>query len=319
MRVSFSTVVHGDEHWFAMFENFLAPSLMQPGNLPTLKAAGADVVYSIYSLESHMDRIQDLLTRTGLASVATIRLRLGKPTDQSASSFNRMMSASSLIDQIKFGYQDKRACVICPPDFVYGDGAIFNLLTIRREPGTCIASPYLRVDGELAREKLRQRGFPIANADLVSIALGTLHRDVLEARMELDRRNTYFTGMALQSITDRLHALEFRVPRVQVAEFTENDLRYFEFQQDFQHYEGSWPGKLIADRRFKMVGSSDIAFAVELAPAVKGGKIDRVPGDGDYVGSGLHNYITRNYLLNLHASEPVDLDAIARARGLPTA
>jgi hypothetical protein len=45
----------------------------------------------------------------------------------------------------------------------------------------------------------------------------------------------------------------------------------------------------------------------------------RIPGHGDYLSGGLQHYITRNYLLNLRSSRPVDLDAVARSRGLATA
>lgn len=168
-------------------------------------------------------------------------------------------------------------------------------------------------------EHLTRAGFPLSTRELVTIALKTLHRDCLEARAELPARNSYYTGFGLQDLGNCLYAVSSRVPTIQVADYIESDLGFFKFHKDLRAFDGQWPGKLVAENRFKMVGGSDIGFQAELTPADRGGRNPLVDITNDYVWNGAHNQMCGNYTYTMRSSEPVDLDAIARARGLTLA
>lgn len=316
MKLAFYTIIYGDEYWFNLFEKFLIPSLLQPGNLPALNRMGVDIEYYIYSLERFSDRVAEVIRKTGLDQHATLRFRFGQPEDESSIAFQNSMGVSALIDQAKVGLRDDRRSILCAPDFVYGNGSIFNQVNLRCQPGTCLGSTLVRCLDTALCERIETVGFPISQRELVTAALRTLHVDLLDARVELGARNSYYTGASLQSLGDCLYTQTTRTPTVAVADFVESDLRFFEFHKDFRSFDRDWPGKLINEGRFKLVGGSDVSFLAEMTPAKKGGKNPRVLAGDDYVGTGVHNHLCRSFMFTLRSSEPVDLDEVARSRGL---
>lgn len=174
---------------------------------------------------------------------------------------------SALVGQIKQCLANKSKMLMCPPDTIFGDGSIENLVNLSYEPETCLAVAHARVLPSILTNDL---SFSQSNPELVSLAWQHLHRSWSEARVGCENQHSYVGGVAWTEVSPGLIQVQHRLPTVYLAQFTPEDLQYFECVISSGHYDHKWPADILYPRgRFRYLGSSDFAFMVEITEAEK--------------------------------------------------
>jgi hypothetical protein len=170
--------------------------------------------------------------------------------------------------EIKACLETKSRFLLAPPDTIFSENSIPNLLLLGSGEGTCVAVPHPRVLPEIIDDI--QSAHQTSEA-LVALALGKhAHQSWKAAEMGCDCQNSLIGGIAWRKLkttygNETLYAVQHRLPTVYLANFLPEDFAYFINQPSFGAYDHSWPGeRLIRQERQRTVGSSDAAFICEV-------------------------------------------------------
>ena len=174
------------------------------------------------------------------------------------------IAQQALVMEIEECFKTNSQMIMAPPDVFFGDGSIANLLALAsvRPKNMCFSAPHVRVDYDkfLAALPLGT----IDNPRLVQLALANLHRSWSQSDVALDKRNTYYSGTSIQALpTLGFYAVTHVLPTCHLAQFTQDDLDAFKKYRTGA-WDHEWPALLVAKNRHRLIGSSDIFFAVEL-------------------------------------------------------
>lgn len=147
--------------------------------------------------------------------------------------------------------------LMCPPDTVFANGTIPNLINAGAQYRSVVGMPHVRVNPSFLE------GMPImASSQLVSHAWAHLH-DSWKFSEVAEYTNSYIGGVSWRKIAPRLIAVQHRLPTPYLVNFKPSDLEYFQ-HEEFNVWDHEWPSKLVNEERFRYIGSSDAAFAVEI-------------------------------------------------------
>lgn len=151
--------------------------------------------------------------------------------------------------------------LIAPPDTLFGDESIPGILKVGREKGACVAVPHPRVNPSI----LNELDWTFKNEQMVSLAWKHLHRSWVNAEVGHPNRNSFIGGVHWSKISPKIISISHRLPTVYLADFTLEDLKYFQSAGSFGVFDHLWPGHILIPRgRQRTVGSSDVAFVVEV-------------------------------------------------------
>lgn len=166
-------------------------------------------------------------------------------------------------------YDEMQACIdedavflFALPDYVFGDGTIANLKGLMYEKNLCIAVPNTRVlPGAMDLFKHSH-----SNSELVSLAFrkDLQHQTWRDSEIGKDTINSYYGGVCWKEISEGLISVTHRLPSSYMCQFIQSDVEYFKKQLSFSAWDHTWPTKLIEEGRQRYVGSSDVAFIVEV-------------------------------------------------------
>lgn len=183
---------------------------------------------------------------------------------------------SALIWQIKQCLKNESQMLLAPPDTVFGDGTIPNLIKLGKEKDSVVVVPHPRVLPEILDQKFT------SNEEMVTAAFNTLHRSWSESEESPSAKwhNGYIGGTSWEVIDKNLYKVKHLLPTAYFCNFTDEDLDYFETCTGIGNYDHKWPGHILVPRgRQVYVASSDACFIVEitdhdknLPPVVQGPK-----------------------------------------------
>lgn len=176
----------------------------------------------------------------------------------------------------------KERLLLAPPDTVFADGTIPNLLKLGRERNSCVAVAHPRVLpdilGDISILEIQDPApliYRIWNE-------GYLHQSWADAEIGHPRQNSFIGGVRWEELEPNLFSITHHLPTVYLADFTDEDLMYFKTCTGFGHWDHMWPSDiLIKQARQRYVGSSDGAFICEIThkekniPPVKDGNTDQ--------------------------------------------
>ncbi len=173
----------------------------------------------------------------------------------------------TLTNEIRACLQTGSKLLLCPPDTLFGDGTIPNLLKAGEQIGTCVAVPHVRVLPSILDQLPKENG-PVSNAQLVHLAFKNLHDSWVMAEENHPKLNSLIGGVHWKALAPDLFSVQHRLPTVYLAGLQPFDLTYFLGQSSFGAWDHNWPGeRLVRQERQRTIGSSDSCFIVELTEA----------------------------------------------------
>lgn len=197
-----------------------------------------------------------------------------------------------LLSELAACYQRRAAMLLAPPDTIFGDGTIQNLVSLGEDGNNAIAAPHPRV----VLETFPDLKEPASNAQLVSLAFEHMHEVWQLSNTRLVKNNVYGSGTAWREISPNLYAVTMRIPTPYFIRPLARDVETLEAAGS-GGWDHKWPQSLIREQRHRIVGSSDGAFMVELSPLnLPQGKTRDINWDepDEYSGKLLHHQINRN-------------------------
>lgn len=268
MRVEILSCFWGDEH-FDLFKAATLRSLAWKENRKALHEVEA--TWNIFTDEKNFFEVEKVVD----ALMPEVEINLGsakdlrKYTDQ---------TQSALVWQIERCLENDKRLLFAPPDTIFGDGTIPGLLAGGREKGSCVVIPHPRVLKSIL-PKLTIASMP--NEELVTLAWEHLHRSWTDAEVGHKLRNSFIGGVSWEKISKDLYSVKHVLPTVYFADFTKEDLTYFQTTGCFGAFDHTWAADILIPRgRQRYLGSSDAAFAVEITDKEK--NIPPItPGDPD--------------------------------------
>ncbi len=280
MSLQLFTSVWGESH-VKMFKEASLKSLSFPKNQQTLIEAEAE--WNIFTEEKFFEEIKEMVYKAipklpllNLVSTATLR------------DYTCPIHSASL-KMIKKCVDRDMKLLMCPPDTIFGDGSVHNLLKIGRERHTCVVSPHPRVLPKFLKEFAKKSSY--SNQELVGLAWKKaestaltkyeyLHRAWSEAEIGHPFQNSYVSGVSWQELEGDLYSITHWLPTVYLAHFNQNDWDFFRKSVNFGVYDHVWPSMLVKARRQRFIASSEACFIVEITekdknvPPVWPGSVD---------------------------------------------
>lgn len=185
------------------------------------------------------------------------------------------MDASPLIlmhlqAEIKACLDAKPQCrtLLAPPDTIFSENSVPNMLALGSQDGVCVAVPHPRVHPEILDDIQNSHQ---SSENLVKLAMGKhAHQSWKAAEIGVDCQNSLVGGIAWRKLKgtygdDILISGQHRLPTVYLANWLAEDYAFFINQPSFGAYDHTWPGeRLIRQERQRYVASSDVAFICEV-------------------------------------------------------
>lgn len=187
---------------------------------------------------------------------------------------------SALVTQVESCLEEKERFLFAPPDTIFSDGAVANLMKLGREPGTCVAVAHPRVLPDIL-DDIQTDQYTITSDRLVTKAWKHLHQSWADAESGHPRQNSFIGGVRWEKLSEKIYAITHHLPTPYFCDFTPEDLAYFKTRVSFGSYDHEWPSDLlIRQGRQRFIGSSDAGFICEITerlkniPPVKPGPVD---------------------------------------------
>lgn len=189
---------------------------------------------------------------------------------------------SAMCWQIDQCLKAKERLLFAPPDTIFADGTIPNILKLGREEKTCVAIAHPRVLPEILQDFISHIRYASPGpAQLVDLTWRHLHQAWSDAESGHPRQNSFIGGVRWQELSESLYAVTHHLPTNYLCDFTDEDLMYFKTRTSFGSFDHEWPSDLlIRQNRQRFVGSSDAGFICEITdklkniPPVKPGNVD---------------------------------------------
>jgi hypothetical protein len=153
--------------------------------------------------------------------------------------------------------------LIAQPDIIFSNGTVSNLVELSDGKGVSVSVAHPRV----SIDSLKKNNIDISNLskdglNMVKVALKCAHESLLQTD-ETNDLNSTTSGIATRQILSGL-AVIHNLPAVYLCSPIKDDLSFFKRRPSFNIIDKTWPHLLFRQSRLKVVGSSDIAFVIEL-------------------------------------------------------
>ena len=236
------------------FSRFALPSLMSPGNIPALIAAGHEVKMTVFTMQPDMAGIIEAGAYHG-ANLRVEAFKVDHPTSL------RKAQAELLIHAAERALADDAIFVPASAVTIWSDGSLANCVNVALETDCAVGAIYLLADGE--RWDAAGRG-PFADAaDLAAACFDHLHPGS-RSTLNRDTSRAWLYGLGLQQISPTLIAARIQVPSIAAIRFKPEDIALFRLEHDFRCWDAGFPAALIRSGRYTFLASSELAFQVNL-------------------------------------------------------
>lgn len=290
------------EHYFKLFKNACFRSLSWPLNREALKGA----TWNIFTPKEYFERVEQLLEPAGfkvnLFELGPQIQIWGVGRAPITHCDQGIILADGLRHQIRYSIEKNSKMLMAPPDTLFGDGSIANILAIGSQPGTCVSVAHSRVLSDILDDidLMGATKGAITNAELVTLSFKHAHASWTNAEIGHPKNSSYVSGVAWRKLNKNLWSVQHRLPTVYLASFTPSDWDFWFSQNGFGSWDHRWPAEnLVRQERQRFVGSSDAAWIVEITdwdknvpPDVDRTHLQGAPDD-HYWTSHYHNQINR--------------------------
>lgn len=173
---------------------------------------------------------------------------------------------NALVIQIEKCLEQKQKMLMAPPDTIFGNGSIGNILKVGYQKDACVVVPHPRVLPTILNETLSD---DTSNADLVSLAWKHLHGSWVNAEKDHPQQSSFVGGVTWQYLDDKTMSVTHLLPTVYLADFNESDLEFFKHANSFGDWDHTWAIKTLQENRQRFLASSDAAFICEITEVEK--------------------------------------------------
>lgn len=291
------------QHYVDLFRRACFRSLNWPKNQLVLTGR----TWNVITTTDHFDEVKKIFEgspfKLQLFGIGEFQGVAGCVNVKTSQCDGGVLMLNGLRDQIVFCLQNNSKLLLAPPDTIFGDGTVDNLLTLGSEPETCVAVAHPRVLPSIL-EPIEYDGSTdgaISNQKLVSLSMKHAHDSWKFAEIGHKHNNSYMGGIAWKRLSESLISVTHRLPTPYFMGFNRSDWDYWCGTVSFGALDHSWPGdRLIRQERLRVVGSSDACFIAEVTdhdknvpPVLTDETRERLPLNDDYWGDRLHHSVNR--------------------------
>lgn len=294
------TFVWGRNH-IDWFEQACIRSLCWPKNKEALKEA----TWCIFTRPQDMCEVKTLAEKVGVKEVKIFELH---PNLEGMPRQMGLIMLEGLLHIMDSCIEQKATMLTIPPDSIFGEGTIPNILKMGRFGNTCVAVPHGRVSSKV----LLEMKDPMSNAELVAQLLKHPHQSWETSEIGHPRQSSFVGGIAWDKMDEGLYSVTHRLPTPYLANFTPDDRKFFTtihepgFEPVYGQIDHLWPSLLIKQQRQRTPGSSDIACILEVTkdelnvPALH--PVDPLEPDKFWRTNAIHNESARQYSFTMRAA-----------------
>lgn len=257
------------QHYLDLFKRCCFKSLQWPLNASAVHGA----TWNIYTQQEFFPELERLFKGTGFnVNVIPIGSHMRIPgispvsTGQCGSS---VVLLEGLREELMYCEKKQEKMLLCPPDTIFGDGSVANILKIGSQPFTCVSVSHPRVNHSIIEdmEAICATSGPISNPQLVDLMMKHAHESWTRSEVDHPRNCSFGGGISWKrlKLNHNLYAVTHVLPTVYLAGFHRFDWDFWWSQNSFGSWDHRWPGEnLIRLDRLRHVGSSDGAMIVEV-------------------------------------------------------
>jgi len=277
MKVHIFSVVWGKHcEWW---RDCASRALVWPRNAAAL--AECDVLIDAFVEEPFVKTVWDFAAKHGFRT----RISLIKPGGP-------QMQNACLRGALEHAVNEGAVMILMPGDVIFGDGTIPSLLRIiGHGKNRAVAAAHARVaPGAFLKA---WTGEPMGNAELVRAAMATLHPDMASCKLPEGKNAAWHFGVGWGELGENLFSVTNHLPTIHAIDPMREDVTHYESAKPGE-WDHEFPSTLLAADRYRLVGSSDAAFAAELSPKPKSGRhFDEHPVDS-YKTAKPHNLVNKS-------------------------
>lgn len=298
MQFHLFTMVYGAEH-IDLFRNACFKSLMWAKN----REAASGKVWTVYTKASHFAEMEAIFKDSpftlNLMAIRETQMLPGVtqpvPTEICEAG---VLLLNGLRQDMLHALQDNSKTLMAPPDTIFGNGTIANLLKLGRERYSVVTVAHPRVLPAILPEieALSHDHGGISNRKLVELAMHHAHDSWKFAEVDHPENTSYTGGIAWQKLSDGMISVTHRLPTPYLIDYHPRDSNFWFSINSFGALDHTWPGdRLIRQQRMRFAGSSDMCFAVEITAADKNvpPKTPHKIDSNEFWGDSLHHETNR--------------------------
>lgn len=299
------TMMYGAEY-IDLFKRACFRSLNYPKNLESTR----DKTWAIYTKREHFDALIELFKdspfKLQLHAIEDSMRVAGCGFIKTTQCDSGVILLNGLRAQILNSIKTNQKILLAPPDTIFGDGTVPNLLKIGEGKDICVGVAHARVHPTVMDqiEYIGATDGAPSNARLVSLLTEHAHASWEFAEIGHKNNNSYVGGIAWSRIDNNLIAVQHRLPTPYLLSFNASDWAFWWSTVSFGALDHTWPGdRLYRQERFRYCGSSDACMILEITekdknvpPIVEKEALENQLGDA-YCGDRIHH--TTNRLFNV--------------------
>jgi hypothetical protein len=247
--------VWGEKH-INMFFEYGLPSLLMANNLPLLSKR-KKINICFYTKDSDVTFIHKKMKQSSCKYNYSIKI------ESNFKDKSRDMMLNFFIHFLDKCIKNNALMLIAPADTIFSNGSISNMVELADGKGVSIAVAHPRVSIEsLIKNNINIINLGADCPSMVDIAIKYGHDSLLQSDETNDDNSTYL-GLATKQTPSGL-AVIHNNPSPYLCSPIKDDLLFFKRSPSFNVIDKTWTSFLFRQSRLKIIGSSDIAFIIEL-------------------------------------------------------
>ncbi len=249
-KVVFFIMVWGEQ--ISNLETNLLRSLMQKDNIPKLLLNEYEINFHIHLIQNESYIIKNIIQNQKLNSSINIKYFYYDKSN--------LIKNNAILSSINYCLEHNSSLFMALPDFFFGNGSVYNVISIGNLTNKCISAIHFRVNQNDI--KLSEQSC-ISNSELVKLSLRFPHQNLSNSLSTSEKNSSFYTGVLINQITSNTYVVNHRLPTLFFVNFKKSDYKFFSISE-FNSWDHSWPTKLFFENRLQHIGSSEIFFMAEL-------------------------------------------------------
>lgn len=232
-------------------------SLLWPQN----KAALEGNTWSIWTLPEHAEELERLIynsidVKIEISTLPDIRDQSGRMAPPP------YLLHQPILNEMVACLNNSMKLLMLPPDTIFGEGSISNILKLGAGPETCVAVPHVRVLPHIVHHVTDE---PVSNASLCKSTFECLHKSWMDAEKGSPISNSFWSGVHWERLNDKLISVTHRIPTYYLCSFNGQDHATWQNYATFGAWDHLLPGEgMIRQERQRFAGSSDAVMICEI-------------------------------------------------------
>jgi hypothetical protein len=260
--------------WGEHFTNLLLQALGRSLKWRQNAKSVENCIWTLFTSPSETESIRSLAL--SIIPTATVRVltndRLFEPRAPIGA-----LKMQALLKSIRECLDENCTMLMSTPDFIWADGSIQHMWDQsypEEGQGLCVSIAHMRVLPTILNRLPIGYSSEWGPGTLVNLGVKNAHASWIRSNGELNPNGIYHSGVAWRELEPCVLAVQHQMPSPFIANFKESDLEDFKTWKGvtppaFGEWDHNWPSKLIEEGRLRYLGSSDLAFMVEVTEADK--------------------------------------------------